>query len=462
MSERNLARAAEGVVAVIGAGPSGLATMKNLITRGIPAVCYEAHSDLGGIWNLSNPKSSAYRNTHTITSRHVTAFEDFPMPRDFPVYPRHDQVLEYLRAYANKHGLTSSVRCNSSVERMERLPRGGWRIILADGTTCDHPSVVIANGHNWYPNQPELPGHFEGDVLHSRDYVDAVPFAGKRVLVIGAGNSGCDIAVECAQVATRAALSMRRGYNFYPKFILGWPADQVGPFVRSLRMPQRLTSWVMKTLLRLTVGRPSDFGLPAPDHRPLETPAIINSLVPYYAAHGRIDIRTGVAKIEGRRVTFTDGKEQEFDTIVCATGFSIHIPFIEPKLLDWVKSRPNFYLYGFSPRFDDLFIAGMTDSTGGHFPTVDLQSKVIAAYLSAKEKNPEIKRKFDELKAADGVDLTGGIRFMDIPRNATQFALAAFKGALVEHLALLNGEPMQKRRPPSRLKIIRTALAARS
>jgi cation diffusion facilitator CzcD-associated flavoprotein CzcO len=444
-------------VAVIGAGPSGLAALKNLKAERIACVAYESHSDLGGIWNRANPKSSAYRNTHTITSREVTSYEDFPMGRDLPIYPRHDQVCTYLHDYAKAHDLIPLIRFNSAVENIERLEHGGWRVTASDGSTAIHSAVVIANGHNWYPVYPELPGKFDGQILHSCEYEDAAGFVGKRVLVVGAGNSGCDIAVESAQMAESVALSMRRGYNFYPKFILGKPADQVGPFVRSLRLPMRWSSWIMRMLLRVSVGRQEDLGLPPPDHRPLETPAIVNSLVPYYVAHGRIDIRPAISHIDGRRVEFSNGTHAEFDVIVLATGYKIHIPFMRPEYLSWGKNKPDFYLYAFSPKYDDLFIAGMTDSTGGHFPTVDLQSRVIASYLAAKQHNPAVAEKFDELKRANKVDLTGGIHFIDTPRNATQFSLAAFKNALVEHLCLLRGEVRQVQHP-SRVKLLASVL----
>lgn len=426
-------------VAVIGAGPSGLAMLRNLKKEGISCVAYESHADLGGIWNRANAKSSVYRNTHTITSREVTGYDDFPMGPDLPIYPRHDQVLQYLKAYADHHGLRSLIRFDKSVEKMSRLSSGGWQITTSDGEVATHPAVVIANGHNWSPRWPELPGTFDGEILHSADYDDASSFRGKRVLVVGAGNSGCDIAVESAQVAEQVSLSMRRGYHFYPKFILGFPTDQVGPFVRSLGLSPALTAKVMQTLLRIAVGKQEDLGLPASDHRPLETPAIINSLVPYYVAHGRVDIRPAIAAVAGREVTFADGSKAEYDVMALATGYRVHIPFLASEELDWGRDRPEFYLYAFSPRYDDLFIAGMTDSTGGHFSTVDLQSQVIAAYLAAKAHHPARAQRFDEQKRRNDLDLTGGIRFVDTPRNATQFSLMVFKRELRAHLALLQG-----------------------
>lgn len=424
-------------VAVIGAGPSGLATMRNLKEAGIDFVGYESHAGIGGIWDRANPKSSVYRNTHTITSKGITAFSDFPMPDDFPVYPGHPQVLKYLNSYADNFGLRAHIRFNDAVEKITRSTDGGWVVSSASGTQAWFRDVIIANGHNWYPRKPDFPGIFAGRVLHASEYTDASEFADKRVLVIGAGNSGCDIAVECCQISPRVVLSMRRGYNFYPKFIAGYPADQVGMKVRSMGLPSKWASKIMGWLLRLSAGDQQRMGLPKPDHRPLQTPAIVNTLVPYYAAHGRIAIAPGVESFEGSTVRFSDGSAQEFDVVVLATGYEIHIPFVSNGDLDWQGNKPDFYLYAFSKKFDDLFIAGMTDSTGGHFPTVELQSRVISQYITAKRTYPAKARQFDELIRKNNVDLNNGIDFIDIPRNATQFSLLAFRRALTEHLDLL-------------------------
>lgn len=448
-------------VAVIGAGPSGLATLKNLKSMGIPCVAYEAHQDLGGIWDRANPKSSVYRNTHTITSRDITAYADFPMDPDLPVYPRHGQVLEYLRAYAEHFDLRSSILFGHPVTAVSRHSSGsGWEVSVEGHPPRRHAAVVIANGHNWSPRYPDLPGEFTGETLHSAEYDDAASFAGKRVLVIGAGNSGCDIAVEAAQLADKVVLSARRGYTFFPKFLLGVPSDRLSAMVRMLRLPHEFTGKLMRLALYASAGRQSKLGLPPPDHLPLQTPPIVNSLVPYYAAHGRIDVRPAITRVEGTKVEFSDGTVHDFDVLVYATGYRIDIPFIDRETLNWKGEGPDLYLFAFSPQHDDLFVAGMTDGTGGHFPTVELQSRVIAAYLVARRERPEAAQRFDELRRRNEIDLTGGIRFLDISRNTTQFALPVFMQALREHLAILEGVAPSAVLPPTRRQVLRELAAA--
>lgn len=427
-------------VAVIGAGPSGLASLKNLTDLNIPCVGYESHSGVGGIWDIDNPRSSVYQNTHTITSREVTGYADFPMDRDLPAYPRHGEVRTYLQQYAERFDLLRLIRFGTDVTGVERLADGGWRVTTADGHTQEHRALIIANGHNWHPHMPSFPGKFDGEILHSRDYTNAAGFAGKRVLVVGAGNSGCDIAVEAAAVSDHVAISMRRGYYFFPKFIFGKPADQVSESSQNLRLPAPVARAAYRTMLKLSIGSPDQFGLPKPDHQPLESPPIVNSLLPYYCAHGRVKVRKAPVRFDGKWVEFSDGTSEEFDTIIMATGFRIHIPFVDEEHLDWRDGRPDFYLLAFSPRYDDLFIAGMTDGTGGHFPTVELQSRVIAGYLAARERDPEAARRFDEVKRRRDVDITGGIKFLDSPRNLTQFELLTYLRVLREHLSLVGGQ----------------------
>ncbi|MBE7324168.1 NAD(P)-binding domain-containing protein [Nocardioides sp. Y6] len=423
-------------MAVIGAGPSGLAAAKCLTERGIPCVVHESHSELGGIWNRSNPRSSVYRNTHTITSREITAYSDFPMSSDLPVYPHNTEVLAYLEDYARANDLIGLIRFNSEVTAVEPVD-GGWQVTTADGSSEWHSDVVIANGHNWSPSIPEVAGTFSGRILHSRDYDSAEEFTDQRVLVVGAGNSGCDIAVELAQVSKDVSISMRRGYHFFPKFLLGKPADQVGEASQSMPLPLWLVRLGYRAMLRLMVGPPSRYGLPEPDHKPLESPPIVNSLLPYYCSHGRITVRKNIVGFDGEKVLFADDTSAEFDAVVFATGFTIDIPFMDPADLDWTNGRPEFYLLAFSPTHDNLFISGMTDGTGGHFPTAEQQSQVIAAYIVAKHENPERIAAFDQVRRSGKTDITGGIRFLKTQRSLTQFELITFRRELSKHLDIL-------------------------
>ncbi|WP_412750818.1 flavin-containing monooxygenase [Krasilnikovia sp. M28-CT-15] len=419
--------------AVIGAGPSGLAAARNLMAEGVACEVLEAHDGVGGIWDRANPRSSVYANTHTITSKKVTEYPDLPLDADLPTYPRHDAILDYLRAYAAHFDLTPHIRFGQEVTAV--TPDGEhWIVATADGTSRRYRGVVLANGHNWKPRFPQYAGSFDGTTMHSRDYDTAADFTGKRVLVVGAGNSGCDIAVEAAQTAESVAISMRRGYYFVPKYILGKPADQVGDASQSLRLPIGLVRRMYKLVLRATVGRPQDYGLPVPDHKLLESPPIVNSLLPYYVGHGRVKVRPEIKELHGDKVEFTDGQVDAVDVIVYATGFQVHLPGLDPEHLSWRNGRPDLYLMAFSRRHDNLFVAGLTDGTGGHFPTVDLQTKVIAKFVAGRDRGGAAAADLARRKANDHPDVSGGIKFIDSPRSLTQFELHTYLRQLRRHL----------------------------
>lgn len=202
---------------IVGAGSSGLAAAKNLKAHQIPFDVIEAEDDVGGNWYYGKPHSSVYRSTHLISSKPLTEYTDFPMPAHYPDFPSHAQVWEYLRSYTKAFGLYDSIKFNTSVERIEKAG-DCWDVTLSNNETRRYRGVIIANGHNWDPKYPTYSGHFDGVVLHSAQYKTPEVLRDKRVLVVGAGNSGCDIAVESAQNAARTFHSVRRGYYYVPKY----------------------------------------------------------------------------------------------------------------------------------------------------------------------------------------------------------------------------------------------------
>ncbi len=261
-------------VVVVGAGPSGLETVRTLAAAGIPVQGVERHADVGGIWDIDNPGTPMYESAHFISSRTLSALAGMPFPEDYPDYPRHDQLLAYLRAYAARFGLREHIRFGTEVVSAEPVT-DGWDVRLDDGTTIAARALVLCTGNQWHPNLPDYPGRFDGETMHSRDYRSPDVFRDRRVLVVGAGNSGCDIAADAARVAAHAAISMRRGYRVVPKHIFGKPADVFAH--DSPTLPGWLEQRVFTKLLDTIVGDLTRYGMPAPDHAVLGTHPILNS-----------------------------------------------------------------------------------------------------------------------------------------------------------------------------------------
>jgi cation diffusion facilitator CzcD-associated flavoprotein CzcO len=413
-----------GSVAVVGAGSSGLAAAKNFLAAGFEVTVFEREDDLGGNWNYGKPAARVYRSTHTISSKPGTQYPDFPMPREFPDYPHHTQILQYLRDYAERFSLLSHIRFRTAVERIvpvtESDPRTPWELTVSNGSRQRFWAVIVANGHHTAPRTPEYPGRFAGESIHSAEYRTPDIFSGKRVLVIGGGNSGCDIVIEAAQFAERAWHSTRRGYWYMPKYLFGRPADQVGDFMHSLRVPLAIRRASATILHRLLVGSPRRTGLPKPDHRLFETHPVVNTLLPYYVGQGDITPVPDVARFEGKQVHFADGRSVEIDLIVFATGYRLEFPFIESRLLNWENGKPELYLNVFHPTYDTLFTAGLIQPDSGQFGLVHWQTLAAARFFRAVLDEAAAADSLRERKRDPHENLGGGIRYKDSPRHGLE------------------------------------------
>jgi hypothetical protein len=405
---------------IIGAGASGLAVAKNFAERGILFDCFERQDDVGGNWYYGKPCSRVCRSTHLISSKRMTEMRDFPMPDDYPEYPSHQQAWDYLRDYAEHFNLYENIEFGRSVEQVERVSQHAalpWKVTLDRGEVRQYAGVVIANGHNWDPKWPSFNGEFAGTMLHSADYKTPEVLVGKRVLVVGAGNSGCDIAVESAQNAAATFQSVRRGYHYLPKFVRGKPIDQLGENLLRLRVPL----WIRRAIAAygsvVTMGRPQNFGLPKPDHKLFETHPIINSQMLYYAAHGKITPKPDIVHLAGNQVCFADDTAEVIDVIICATGYRIAIPFIDPALLNWHNDKPELFLNAFHPTDDTLFIAGLIQPDSGQWGIVDDQARLMAAFIVACDEVQPVAEWFRRLKSRTNIDLTGGIRYLPATRH---------------------------------------------
>src|SRR6266849_1957681 len=345
------------VMALIGAGPVGLGMAKALLEHKIPYEELEADRELGGNW-----LHGVYETVHIISSRKTTEYADYPMPVDYPDFPSRQQMLDYLRDYAEKFQLTPHIQFNTKVVMALPLPDGGWELKLANGEKRVYKGLIVCNGHHWDRRFPNYPG--------------------KCVLVIGGGNSACDIAAEAARVGNTARISLRRGYWFLPKTLFGVPsAELMKPWA-----PVWAQRIFLRLILRIAIGKYSDYGLPQPDHKIFEAHPTINSELLYYMKHGRIQPRKDIARFEGKTVHFVDGTSEEFDMVVCATGYHVSFPFLPPGLVPVKGSTAQVYGGCVLAEYKNLYIIGTSQLRYGFGPVVTPGVDLIARMMLAQDQ----------------------------------------------------------------------------
>ncbi len=411
-----VAKSSHEPIAVVGAGPGGLCMARHLAASGVPFEVIERASDVGGLWDFSRADTPLYESAHFISSKTMSSFTDVPMPGDFPDYPHHAQVLSYLRDFAERFDLRRQILFDTTVERAWPESDGRWTLRFHDGRERSYSALVVANGHNWDPRVPEFEGTFDGEIRHSATYRSTDELKGKRVLVVGAGNSGCDIAVDAAIHARRALLSLRRGYWFIPKHILGKPADvfaHEGP-----HLPMRLAQPLFQGLLKLLVGDVRKFGLPAPDHRIFETHPIMNTQILHYLGHGDLQARGDVQRLDGSTVHFKDGPSEDVDLILLATGYHHSIPFL-PESVFRSGDRTALFANVFHRQHENLFVVGLFENDGGAFPILDRQCQLIAGLVQARRSNRDPARRFATRLAEATPDFTAGVRHLPLDRMST-------------------------------------------
>lgn len=428
--------------ALIGAGPSGLAMAKTLLEQGIPFQGFELNSDVGGLWDIDGPRSTMYETAHLISSKRMTEFTDFPMEEGVAEYPSHRELKRYFSAFADRFDLRRHFRFNAEVLKAEPLGASGegWTVTWrdADGETHQETfaGLIIANGTLSEPNMPRFEGEFSGELIHSSQYRSPRQFAGKRVLIVGAGNSGCDIAVDAVHHAQSVDISVRRGYHFVPKYIFGKPADTVGG---AIRLPMWLKRRIDGTILRWFTGDAQRYGFPKPDHALYESHPIVNSLVLFHAGHGDLKVKPDIERFEGNMVRFRDGSAAEYDLVLAATGYKLHYPFVEREHLNWRGPAPHLFLNAMHPGRDDVFVIGMVEASGLGWQGRHEQAELVARYLRGLADGTGAALKIRAEKAAGFERLTGGMDYLDLPRMAYYVEKRTFRNAVNERIRALKG-----------------------
>ncbi len=404
--------------AIIGAGPMGLCTARRLSQYHIPWIGFEVHTDVGGLWDIDNPTSTMYDSAHLISSKHQTEFHEYPMADSVPTYPSHRHLRDYFRGYAKHFNLYSGFRFATKVLDV-RQTDDHWTVTVEQGgESVEHAvaGVLLANGTLHHPNRTSFQGEFAGEHLHASAYRSPSIFKDKRVLIVGCGNSGCDIAVDAVHQARQVDMSVRRGYYFLPKFIMGKPTDTFGGKVK---LPKRLKQFVDGLLIRALIGKPSDYGLPNPDYRLYESHPVINSIFLHHIGHGDIQPRPDIDRIAGNTVHYVDGTQADYDLILEATGYKLHYPFVRPEHLNWQGMAPALYLNVFNPQHNNLFVMGMVEAAGLGWQGRDDQAHLVALFIrQSLDKKASAEAFKAEIEAQFAQRATGGMQYLELERMA--------------------------------------------
>lgn len=413
-------------VCVIGAGSSGIAACQVLHSRGIAFDCFEAGSQVGGNWRYLNDNgmSSAYRSLHINTSRDVMQYASFPMPRSLPNYPNHFQIAEYFDSYVDHFGLRERITFRTTVERVEPIA-GGWAVTTRDRDggqprTAEYRAVLVANGHHWDPRwpQPPFPGaeSFTGEQTHAHHYRTPEPYRGRRVLVLGIGNSAADIAVETAAVSERTFLAMRRGAHVVPKYLLGRPFDALAKTALT-RLPLPVQRTFLTLSLRVAQGRMTDYGLPQPDHRPLSAHPTVSADLLNRLGHGDITVKPNIAGLAGDTVRFTDGSAERLDAIIYCTGYQISFPFLDQSVVAARDNRIGLFHRVAHPDRAGLYFIGLVQPLGAIMPLAEAQSHWVADLLDGTAALPAAAAMHREI---DGYARRLSARYVSSQRHTIQ------------------------------------------
>jgi cation diffusion facilitator CzcD-associated flavoprotein CzcO len=391
-------------VCVIGAGSSGIVAAQVLNARGIPFDCFEKGSEVGGNWRYENDNgmSSAYRTLHINTSRRVMAFKSLPMPDHYPDYPNHFQMAAYFDEFVDHFGLRDRIGFRTEVTAVEPAD-GEWAVTTrGEGggeSTGRYRAVLVANGHHWDPRWPEpaFPGsdEFEGEQLHAHHYREPDVLRGKRVLVLGLGNSATDIAVESSRIAERTFLAVRRGAYVLPKYVNGRPIDETATPLVS-RLPLSVQRFFALRALEIAAGDVTAYGLPKPDHKLFEAhPTVSSELLPRIG-HGDVTVKPNIDRFPGGRgVRFVDGSEEEIDLVVYCTGYKITFPFFDPKVFSAPENRMPLFRRVVSVERPGLYFIGFIQPFGPIMPLAEAQAEWVADLLTGRAALPpagEMKR----------------------------------------------------------------------
>ncbi|XP_068921703.1 dimethylaniline monooxygenase [N-oxide-forming] 4-like [Petaurus breviceps papuanus] len=451
-------------VAIIGAGVSGLTSIKCCLEEGLEPTCFERSDYIGGLWKFTETsghgKTQVYKSVVTNVSKEMSSYSDFPFPEDYPNYMNQAKMLEYLQSYTKHFNLLKYIHLKTTVNSVTKHPdfsaTGQWEVVTeTEGKqdTAIFDAVMICTGLHLNPHLPleSFPGinAFQGQILHSQDYRSLEGFQGKRVLVIGLGNTGGDLAVELSHVASQVFLSTRTGTwvlsrlseDGYPTFMLS--ITRFHQMV-SCMLPSSMRNWMMiKRISKWFNHKNYGLGI-AKGQKPQ---FIINDELPSRILCGTVTIKASVEQFTETSAIFEDGTvEEDIDAVIFTTGFTYSFPFLEEPIRSLYKNRTCLYKYVFPPNLEKptMAIMGHINLKGAILPGVELQGRWATRVFKGLCKIPPTKQLMAEVTKKEQLTKRGVI--MDFTKEKPDFItyldeLATCIGAKPSILSLFLKDP---------------------
>lgn len=397
-------------VAIIGAGSAGLAAAKALKEEGIDFVCFERSGRVAGLWNYRDEDvdgmACVMKTTVINSSKEMSAFSDFPPPKEFPNYMHNRMMCKYFHMYAEKFGLLDNIRYYQEVIKVEQAldydDTGRWVVTVQNTndkaiTVETYDGVMVCTGHHGYPHIPKFKGQedFKGKFVHTHSIKVPDAFKDQKVLIIGVGNSGLDAAVDISNVAKQVYLSTRRGtWIMFRLGAYGLPVDtqlltRSFDFVKDIFGISVANSYVERYLD--SKFNHEIFNL-RPKHRYFAQHLAINDHLPNKIASGTVIVKGDIERFEEKGVVFKGEEENvtKIDSVVLATGYKIKFPFLSDKIINTTNNKAELYKLIFPPhlKHPSLAIIGLIQPFGSLFPIFESQSRWYAQLMNGNVKLP--------------------------------------------------------------------------
>ncbi|EFP10703.1 hypothetical protein CRE_03531 [Caenorhabditis remanei] len=408
---------------VVGAGASGLPSLRHALLYGVDVVCFELTNQVGGLWNYKPQEtdlSSVMKTTVINTSKEMTAYSDFPPEGTMANFMHNTEMYRYLQNYSDHYELDKHIKFNhkvNSIDRNEDYDKTGkWKVNYTDDKGVTHDTVfdgvLLCSGHHTTPNWPTKfrgQDEFKGRIIHSHSYKDHRGYEDKTVVVVGIGNSGGDVAVELSRIAKQVYLVTRRGtWVFNRIFDYGKPIDMVmnRKFLSDLRsiVPAWLSNTVVEAKLNMRFDHKA-YGL-KPAHRVFGAHPTVNDELPNRIACGTVRIKPNIANFTEYGIVFQDGSKIEHVDevtvfVVMSTGFSFEFGLVEKgELIKVNNNHVSLYQYMFPTDLSDhnsLAVIGLVQPFGSIMPLSEMQARVYMEQFTGNNVVPSKREMIDNV-----------------------------------------------------------------